>query len=57
MGDVTIKCPKTGQSLSTGISMDKGSFESSTLSNNSVGPCPHCGAMHTWSKADATVED
>lgn len=55
MGTLFIACPTTGNILSTGMSMDKASFESSTLVNNSVGPCPHCGATHTWSKENAML--
>lgn len=56
MGTVVIKCPKTGKTISTGIGMDKSSFENSNLSNNSVS-CPACGGMHTWNKKDAWVQD
>ena len=56
MGTLLINCPVTGKPLSTGIGIDKASFESSNFSNNSVG-CPHCGGMHTWSKGDAWVAD
>lgn len=52
---VMIRCPETGKPLSTGLSMDAGSFESSTLENDSV-ECPHCGKTHTWSKEDAFLE-
>jgi endogenous inhibitor of DNA gyrase (YacG/DUF329 family) len=54
MGMVMITCPKTKKPVPTGISMDKASFNSSTLTNNSVG-CPHCGSMHVWNKKDAYV--
>jgi endogenous inhibitor of DNA gyrase (YacG/DUF329 family) len=55
MGQVVIKCPKTGKSVPTGMAMDKRAFEGSTLSNNAIG-CPHCGQTHVWSKLDAWVE-
>lgn len=57
MGQVVIDCPDTGKPLSTGMSMPKETFESSSFDNNSVGPCPHCKKMHTWSKADARVQE
>jgi endogenous inhibitor of DNA gyrase (YacG/DUF329 family) len=57
MGTVTIKCPKTGKPLGTGIAADKVSFESSSFENGKAGPCPHCGETHTWSKRDAWVAD
>jgi hypothetical protein len=56
MGDVMIKCPETGKAIRTGMSMDKGSFDSSTLTNNSVG-CSECGGSHTWSKEDSWLKD
>lgn len=56
MAMVLIRCPNTGKPLATGIGMDPGSFASSTLLNNTVGPCPHCGQNHTWSKKDAWLE-
>lgn len=52
---VAINCPVTGRPLSTGISMPPESFATSQLINNTVGPCPHCGQAHTWSKLDAFV--
>jgi hypothetical protein len=56
MARVMIKCPSTGKPLSTGMDFGKQAFETSTLTNNTVGPCPHCGQMHTWSKKDAWLE-
>jgi len=53
---VTIKCPKTGKPVNTGITMDKASFGSSTFTSNSVS-CPHCGESHKWDKKDASVTD
>ena len=51
MGELKIKCPNCGSIIGTGFSMDKQSFESSTLANNSVN-CPVCGSMVTWNKED-----
>jgi hypothetical protein len=51
MGMLFIKCPKTAKPVATGIAMDKKSFESSTLSQNSTS-CPHCNGTHVWNKAD-----
>jgi predicted RNA-binding Zn-ribbon protein involved in translation (DUF1610 family) len=55
MGNIVITCPKTGKTISTGMSMDKASFESATLTDNSV-QCPECGQMHVWNKKDAQVK-
>jgi endogenous inhibitor of DNA gyrase (YacG/DUF329 family) len=52
MPNIMIKCPTTQKPLSTGINMDKRSYESSTLMGNSV-DCPYCKRPHTWSKKDS----
>jgi endogenous inhibitor of DNA gyrase (YacG/DUF329 family) len=56
MGMVVIKCPKTGKVIPTGVGMDKASFQTSSMSNNTVS-CPACGGTHTWDKKDAWVQD
>jgi hypothetical protein len=56
MGQIAIRCPNKGEMITTGMTMDRGSFESSTISDNSV-QCPACGETHTWSKEDATLTD
>jgi hypothetical protein len=56
MGDIKIKCPNTGEAISTGVAMDKTSFESGQISDNTVG-CPACGETHTWNKDDAWIEE
>ncbi len=56
MGQVVIKCPVTGKLIPTGIAMDKASFESASMSNESV-RCPECGEWHTWDKKDAELQD
>jgi hypothetical protein len=55
MAQVMIKCPKTGKLVPTGIVMDKISFKTSTLTNNTLGNCPACGENHVWSKKDAIL--
>jgi endogenous inhibitor of DNA gyrase (YacG/DUF329 family) len=54
MGMLMITCPTTKKPVPTGIAMDKESFKTATLTNNSVS-CAACGKMHTWSKKDAYV--
>ena len=51
-----IKCPTTGKSTPTGIAIDKGSFESSMLTNYRT-QCQHCPKMHVWIKDDAYYLD
>jgi len=56
MPTVMITCPKTKESVSTGMAMDKASFDGSTLAGNTI-KCPACGEKHTWSKEDAFLAD
>jgi hypothetical protein len=55
MGMVMIMCPKTGRPVPTGFGMDKQSFKTADMSQNSFAPCPACGGMHTWDKKDGWV--
>jgi hypothetical protein len=57
MARVMINCPQTRKPLPTGMRFSNQSFETATLSGNRIGPCPHCGAQHTWDKKDAFLED
>jgi endogenous inhibitor of DNA gyrase (YacG/DUF329 family) len=54
MAMLQIKCPNTGQPVDTGMDMPHDAVKSGqiTLTNNTVGPCPHCGESHTWSGDD-----
>ncbi len=56
MAKILIKCPSTGDSVPTGVTMDSRSFLSSDLGHNSV-QCASCQKFHTWSKADAFLGD
>jgi len=51
MGKLLIKCPKCGNIIGTGFSMDFNSYRSSVLSNNSVN-CTYCGNVISWNKED-----
>jgi len=55
MPQVMINCPKTGNPISTQMNMDQRSFDTATLSQNSV-DCPECRQTHTWDKKDAFLE-
>ena len=55
MGAISIRCPATGELVSTGMSMERDSFYRSVLTGNSV-KCPHCGITHIWSKAEAIID-
>ena len=52
MPTLMIRCPNTGQPVSTGLILDAGSFDS-LPDKLSVGRCSLCGAEHTWLKCDA----
>ncbi len=56
MARFVITCPKTGETVDTGMRGDRQSLESNTFTNNAV-RCPHCGETHTWSSKDAQIED
>jgi hypothetical protein len=55
MARVMIKCPVKKVPIFTGLDMNKGSFASATMTNNSVG-CPACGETHVWNKGDSWLE-
>ncbi|MCB1488494.1 MAG: hypothetical protein KDJ88_13695 [Bauldia sp.] len=56
MSIIAIKCPKTGQTISTGIEADAASFEAMPLANQTV-DCWACGGRHSWSRRWATLVD
>ena len=51
-GAMVLTCPVTGKEYSTGINVDKSSFE---MLPNPVtrSRCPHCGHKHAWHIKDA----
>jgi len=52
MSLIFIKCPETGRDVSTGIEMDRSTFDN--LPNvGAQTKCPACGGFHVWSKAEA----
>jgi len=56
MSSVMIRCPNTGQAVSTQIEIEPSIFaslpqvESRTL-------CPQCGEEHVWTRRDAWLAD
>jgi hypothetical protein len=56
MPTILIDCPKTNREFSTGIIIDKASFD--VLRNvPGFARCPHCGQEHEWSKRDARLAE
>jgi hypothetical protein len=56
MGVLVIRCPKTGQVISTGRHIESRLF-SSTLVFFSCTYCPYCRVRHEWFVKDAWVCD
>ena len=56
MAMLTIKCPRTGKDVSTGIDTDSDSYEKipDTLTYTR---CPHCGLEHAWWHNDAWLAE
>ena len=55
MGSISITCPTTGETVSTGMTMERESFYRSVLTGNSV-KCPHCSATLSRPEADANFD-
>jgi hypothetical protein len=53
MPQLMITCPVHHRDLPTNRSIRAEDFAAIDLGTNTVGPCPHCGAQHTWTKAQA----
>ena len=56
MARIKIKCPSTGKPVDTGMSMDKSTFNTASISGNSF-RCPECEKTHTWNKSEAFLEE
>jgi hypothetical protein len=56
MSIITVKCPRTGLAISTGIETDTYSFDQlpDVLSR---AHCPLCGLQHQWWKREAWLAD
>jgi hypothetical protein len=56
MGELMIRCPKTGKAVTTGIYMERARFRSMPVFFNRSF-CPSCGISHEWFARDAWVCD
>jgi hypothetical protein len=56
MSEIMIRCPETGNEISTGIHCDGRSFEQLPFLVAQAN-CPLCGKPHRWSKAEAWLDD
>ena len=56
MGTVMIRCPATGDTISTGMIVDRLQFACSPVFFADA-YCPACDASHRWFAREAWVED
>lgn len=54
MAKVTIRCPRTGERVPTGLDIDEEAFQSLRPIVSRM-KCPACGSEHAWSKANAEL--
>jgi len=55
MGMVTVVCPNTGEDVPTGIVVDARTFATTNIEGHKF-RCDACSEVHSWNKADATVQ-
>ncbi len=53
MPQLMITCPRKHRPLPTNHMLKAEDFAAADLGDNRIGPCPHCGEAHAWTKADA----
>lgn len=54
MAMVLIRCPETNLPVTTGLFMDRASFESATFRDEDTRlRCTECREIHTWRKEEA----
>lgn len=56
MADIVIKCPVTGETVATGMTIEPDQFEDADLGMNTF-QCPACDQVHTWNKRDAFLRE
>ncbi|QIG93070.1 MULTISPECIES: hypothetical protein [unclassified Bradyrhizobium] len=56
MGMLMVKCPQTGDAISTGIRTDRESFRRSAVFFSRTN-CPFCRTDHAWFARDAWVDE
>jgi hypothetical protein len=53
MGILTVRCPNTGDTVSTGVVVDEDAFAQSSFEPQRF-RCDACGDVHAWDRADAS---
>jgi hypothetical protein len=56
MSTIMIKCPQTGEAVSTGIEVERDTFVALPDASAQM-RCPACGEDHIWRKAQAWLAD
>jgi hypothetical protein len=56
MGTVMIRCPRTGQAVSTEIETEPSVFDRLPLVPSRL-HCPFCGEEHVWTANDAWLSE
>ncbi len=51
---ILVRCPTTAKLAVTGLTIDEASFETARFKNPKV-TCPHCLAVHVWTKKDVVL--
>jgi hypothetical protein len=57
MADIVIKCPSTGETVATGLTMEPAEFEKADDIGMHTFQCPACDETHTWNKRDAFLRE
>jgi hypothetical protein len=55
MGIVTVACPNTGEQVPIGLVTDARTFATTDFEGHKF-RCDACSEVHSWNKADATVQ-
>lgn len=57
MADICIKCPATGETVATGMTIEPDEFERTDDLGMNTFQCPACEETHTWNKRDAFLRE
>ena len=57
MADIVIKCPATGETVATGLTMEADEFDRTDDIGMHTFQCPACDEAHTWNKRDAYLRN
>ena len=53
MPQLMFTCPRKQRPVPTNRTMSPADFATAVPGSCDIGPCPHCGEVHTWTIADA----